>query len=540
MITNRHILLLCHFAILLFFLPLLLPAQVKSPNDWENPALTGINNEPPAATFIPFADEHTALLNDWALSPWYKLLNGTWKFNWSENPDSRPMNFYKDDFSVSAWKDIQVPSTIEVQGYGYPIYTNTHYEFSHLMKPDPPHVPHDYNPVGSYRMDFTIPENWKGRQVFLHFGAVKSFMYVYLNGQKVGMSKDAKTPSEFRITQYLREGTNTLGVEVFRWSDGTYLECQDMWRLSGINRDVYLYSTPFEQIRDFMVTGDLTDNYTNGLLRLKTIIRHQSSEDANLSGNSWQLSVKLFRTKDPGSIVFSENIAVPANGGIEDTVTFEKAVTAPDKWSAEIPNLYHLVISLIDPDKKIIESTGCNVGFRTSEIKNGQYLLNGVIVKLKGVNRHEFDPVTGHVISKELMLKDVRLMKEANMNIVRTCHYPNDPYWYDLCDEYGLYVIDEANIESHGMGYNPDRTLGNNPAWQAAHLNRTQRVVERDKNHPCVIIWSLGNEAGNGCNFVATYDWVKKGDPPGRCSTKGLKWHTTRIFIARCIIQPGI
>jgi beta-galactosidase len=514
MITNRpsSISPFCHFAFLLFFLPLLLSAQSKSPNDWENPALTGINNEPPTATFIPFADEHTALLNDWALSPWYKLLNGTWKFYWSANPGSRPMNFYKDNFSVSDWKDIQVPSTLEVQGYGYPIYTNTHYEFSHLMKPDPPHVPHEYNPVGSYRLDFTIPENWKGRQVFLHFGAVKSFMYVYLNGQKVGMSKDAKTPSEFRITQYLREGTNTLGVEVFRWSDGTYLECQDMWRLSGINRDVYLYSTPLEQIRDFMVTGDLTDNYTNGLLRLKAIIRHQSAKDGHVSWGTWQLNVKLFRTKESENPVFAENIAIPMNGGLEDTVTFEKAVIAPDKWSAEIPNLYHLVISLIDPDKKIIESTGCNVGFRTSEIRNGQYLLNGVIVKLKGVNRHEFDPVTGHVISKELMLKDIRLMKEANMNIVRTCHYPNDPYWYDLCDEYGLYVIDEANIESHGMGYNPDRTLGNNPAWQAAHLNRIQRVVERDKNHPCVIIWSLGNEAGNGCNFVATYDWVKKRD----------------------------
>ncbi len=502
-----------YFAISLFILPLLLPAQTKTPNDWENQALTGINYELPCATFIPFADEQTALTNDWKSSPWYKLLNGTWKFNWSANPDSRPENFYKDDFSVSGWQDILVPSTIEIQGYGYPIYVNSRYEFSHLMKPDPPHVPKDYNPVGSYRTTFTIPENWNGREIFLHFGAVKSFMYVYLNGRKIGMSKDGKTPSEFRITKYLRGGSNTLGVEVFRWSDGSYLECQDMWRLSGINRDVYLYSTPETRLRDFEVTGDLTDNYANGLLRLKAIIRHESTGAEHMANDSWQLSVKLYRTKEPINPIFIETIAIPIKGGIEDTVNFEKAIPAPDKWSAEIPNLYHMVISLIHPDGKIVETTGCNVGFRSSEIKNGQYMLNGVAVKLKGVNRHEFDPVSGHVIPKEMMIKDIRLMKEANMNVVRTCHYPNDPYWYDLCDEYGLYVIDEANIESHGMGYDPDKTLGNNPEWMAAHLNRTMRLVERDKNHPCVIIWSLGNEAGNGCNFVATYDWVKKRDP---------------------------
>jgi beta-galactosidase len=502
-----------YFAILLFIIPLLLSAQMKAPNDWENPALTGINNELPAATFIPFADEPAALMNDWTVSPWYKVLNGTWKFQWSANPDSRPVNFYKDDFSVSGWNDIQVPSTIEIQGYGYPIYVNTRYEFSHLMKPDPPYVPHDYNPVGSYRTSFTISENWKRRQVFLHFGAVKSFMYVYLNGRKVGMSKDGKTPSEFRITDWLREGSNVLGVEVFRWSDGTYLECQDMWRLSGINRDVYLYSTPSDRIRDFMVTGDLTDNYTNGLLRLKVIIRHQSAGKEHKATGSGYLSVKLFRTKEMNNPVLSETVPLQVTGNIEDTVNFEKRVPAPEKWSAETPNLYHLVISLVDPDKQILVTTGCSVGFRSSEIKNGQYLLNGVAIKLKGVNRHEFDPVSGHVIPKKMMLKDIRLMKEANMNVVRTCHYPNDPYWYDLCDEFGLYVIDEANIESHGMGYDPDKTLGNNPAWKAAHLNRTMRLVERDKNHPCVIIWSLGNEGGNGCNFVSTYDWVKKRDP---------------------------
>ncbi|MCX6247876.1 MAG: DUF4981 domain-containing protein [Bacteroidetes bacterium] len=501
-----------HFTISLFIFPLLLSAQTGTPPDWENPALTGINNEPPHATFIPYADEQTTLANDWNASPYYKLLNGTWKFNWSENPGSRPLNFYQDDFPVSGWQDIQVPSTIEVQGYGYPIYVNQPYEFIHLMKPDPPHVPHDYNPVGSYRTSFTLPEKWNGRQVFLHFGAVKSFLYVYLNGQKIGMGKDAKTPVEFNITNYLRVGSNTLGVEVFRWSDGTYLECQDMWRLSGINRDVYLFSTPGVRIRDFEATGDLTDNYNNGLLRLTVILQHPSEGAKRPVSGVWQIGVKLYRLKEDKKPVFEESIYITLKEGTEDTVTFERAVANPDKWSAEIPNLYHLVISLVDPDGKIVESTGCSVGFRSSEVKSGQFLLNGVPVRLKGVNRHEFDPVTGHVISRELMLKDIRLMKEANMNVVRTCHYPDDPSWYDLCDEYGLYVIDEANIESHGMGYDPDKTLGNNPEWKAAHMNRTRRLVERDKNHPCVIIWSLGNEAGNGCNFVDTYEWIKKRD----------------------------
>jgi len=496
----------------LFLFPLLLAGQTKIPNDWENQKITGINNEKPVATFIPFANEKSVLINDWNSSPWYKLLNGTWKFNWSENPDSRPLDFYKDDYSVSGWKDIQVPSTIEVQGYGYPIYTNTHYEFSHLMKPDPPHVPHDYNPVGSYRTNFTIPDNWKNRQVFLHFGAVKSFMYVYLNGQRVGMSKDAKTPSEFNITKYLRDGANTIGLEVFRWSDGTYLECQDMWRLSGINRNVYLYSTPQTRIRDFQVWGDLTDNYQNGMLRLSAIINHPEI-DKNKPVEKWTLVTELFRNISDTVPMVKENTPIILKGNVEDTVLFKKKIMNPDKWSAEIPSLYHLVITLLDPNGNAVETTGCRMGFRTSEIRDGQFMINGVIVKLKGVDRHEFDPITGHVISRELMRKDLKLMKEANMNIVRTCHYPNDPYWYELCDEYGLYVIDEANIESHGMGYNPDRTLGNNPEWLAPTMNRTQRLVERDKNHPSVIIWSLGNEAGNGCNFVATYDWVKKRDP---------------------------
>jgi beta-galactosidase len=507
-----------HFTISLFFLLLYLSPFAQTPNDWENPALTGINNEPPHATFIPFENETKALNNDWNSSSQYKSLNGVWKFYWSENPGTRPVDFYKDEFDVTAWNDIEVPSTIEIQGYGYPIYVNQPYEFKHLMKPDPPHVPSDYNPVGSYRTSFSIPEKWKEQEVFLHFGAVKSFMYVYLNGQRIGMGKDAKTPVEFNITKYLCEGKNTIGVEVFRWSDGTYLECQDMWRMSGINRDVYLYATLKIRIRDFFANGTLFSDYTHGILKLTTIIQNTPSTPSLVpspigegSKGRGTLEISLFDSKTSVTPVFKESIDFTATMA-EDTLYFEKYLPYPKKWSAELPNLYCLVLTLRDEKGNILESTSCRVGFRTTEVKNGQFLVNGVPVLLKGVNRHEHDPVKGHVISKELMIKDIKLMKEANINTVRTCHYPDSPVWYDLCDEYGLYVIDEANIESHGMGYDPDKTLGNNPVWKAAHLDRTIRMVERDKNHPSVIIWSLGNEAGNGCNFVATYEWIKNRD----------------------------
>ncbi|MFZ4522137.1 MAG: glycoside hydrolase family 2 TIM barrel-domain containing protein [Bacteroidales bacterium] len=492
-------------------------AQSNQPPDWENPRLTGINNELPHATYIPYDKEQDALKDNWAISPYYMLLNGTWKFNWSENPERRPLKFYEDSFDVSNWKEITVPSTIEIQGYGYPIYVNQPYEFKHLMKPDPPRVPHDYNPVASYRRDFEVPAGWDGREIFLHFGAVKSFCYVYLNGQRVGMGKDAKTPTEFNITNMLRKGKNTLGIEVFRWSDGTYLECQDMWRMSGINRDVYLFSTPKTHIRDFFVTGDLFSNYQHGIFKVRAILQSKGINpppdlDRPFTQPVFSLTVSLYESKTSKTPELTETIEYkPGNSG-EDTLYVEKMIPNPRKWSAETPNLYHVVLTLKDESGNVIESMGCRMGFRSSEVKNGQFLLNGKPILIKGVNRHEHDPITGHVISKELMLKDVTLMKEANINTVRTCHYPDDPYWYELCDEYGLYVIDEANIESHGMGYDPDRTLGNNPEWRDAHLDRTARMVERDKNHPSVIFWSLGNEAGNGCNFETTHDWVKHRD----------------------------
>lgn len=496
-----------YFAISPLIFPLL-SIWAQTLPDWETPELTGINNEPPHSIFLPFDTEAAALTNDGSASPYSISLNGKWKFCWSDNPDNRPVDFYFDAYDVSGWKDIQVPSTIEMQGYGYPIYVNQPYEFIHLIRPNPPLVPHDYNPVGSYHTSFMVPENWKNREVFLRFGAVKSFMYVYLNGQRIGMGKDGKTPVEFDITSYLRDGKNILGVEVFRWSDGTYLECQDMWRMSGINRDVIIYSTPKVSIRDVFAVGELFSNYNHGRLKLTTIIRNYGK----IYEKGLQIQVSAYHNRDLKNMIFSEIAAIKLSSASEDTLYFEQHIPWVRKWSAETPELYHLVITLRNDQGKILESTGCRIGFRTSEIKNGLFLVNGKPIKIKGVNRHESDPFTGHVISKERMLQDIKLMKEANINTVRTCHYPDDPYWYELCDEYGLYVIDEANIESHGMGYHPDKTLGNNPRWMKAHLSRTQRMVERDKNHPSVIIWSLGNEAGNGCNFVATYDWVKKRD----------------------------
>jgi len=509
--------------------------------DWENPKLTGINNEPAHASFLPFPDEVSSLKNDWSGTPYSILLNGTWKIRMADNPAGRIPDFYKEGYDVKAWDNIQIPATFEVHGYSYPIYVNQPYEFEHLMEPNPPYVPADSNPVFMLRRDFEIPSSWDGRQVFIRFNAVKSFFYAYVNGEKIGMGKDGKTPVEFNITTYVHPGKNLLAVEIFRWSDGTYLECQDMWRMSGINRDVFTYSTPDVRIRDFFVTGDLTDDYMNGNFKVSVEIQNLSPADAGCrmpDAGCWMLDAGLFESKDSNEPIFRKSlqVEVPANG--ETSYVISEKVVDPRKWSAELPNLYHVVLTLKDPSGKTVMSTGCRMGFRTSEVKNGQFLVNGIPVLLKGVNRHETDPVTGHVMTHERMLQDIRLMKEANINTVRTCHYPDDPYWYELCDEYGLYVIDEANIESHGMGYDPDRTLGNNPLWLEAHLNRTERMVERDKNHPCVVIWSLGNEAGNGSNFVATYEWIKKRDPSRPVwYERALQSYNTDIF---CPMYAGI
>jgi len=489
------------------------------PEDWENPSVLHVGTEAPRATFIPFPDAEAALKLGPNESPRHMSLNGSWKFHWSPKPADRPLDFWKPAFDVSGWADTPVPSNWMFQGYDYPIYVNTTYEFA--RNPKPPFVPHDRNPVGSYRRTFTVPAEWSGMDVYLHFGAVKSFFYVWVNGEKIGLSKDSKTPAEWNITKLLKPGENVLAAEVYRWSDGSYLECQDFWRLAGIERDVYLYAAPKVRIRDFEVRAGLDEAYRNGRLEVTVEL------GAGAGFPQMPPSVFLILLDARGKKILAASGLAGAPEGGRALVRFDETVPGVRRWSAETPELYRLILELRDRNGKTLEAVTSKIGFRTSEIKDGQLLVNGAAVLLKGVNRHEHDPLTAHVISEASMRRDIELMKQSNINAVRTCHYPDDPRWYELCDEYGLYVVDEANIESHGMGYGP-RSLAKDPAWGPAHLDRVVRMVERDKNHPSVIIWSLGNEAGDGVNFEEAYRWLKKRDPsrPVQYERAELRAHT--------------
>ena len=480
-------------------------SSAQQVNDWENPGVSGINREEMHATFLPFPSVDAARENRCDASPYYRLLNGNWKFHWVEKPSDRPEGFHDPSFDVSHWKEIPVPANWELNGFGTPIYVNIPYEFT--QNPQPPDIPDDHNPVGSYRHTFTIPSEWENHRIFIHFGAVKSAMYLWINGRKVGYSEDSKLPAEFDITGYVHPGENILALEVYRWSDGSYLECQDFWRISGIERDVYIYATPLTHIRDFWARAGLENNYRDGILEVDVELVNYHPR---LRSNATTLEMLLYDAE--GDLVKEQRMTIDLNKKKTGTLTLREKLAEPARWTAETPNLYTLVLHLTDKKSQTIEAVSCNVGFRNVEINGGRLLVNGVPVTIKGVNRHEHDQYTGHVISRESMLRDIQLFKQNNINTVRTCHYPNDPYWYTLCDIYGIYVIDEANIESHGMGYEPDRTLGNNPDWILAHMERTTRMVERDKNHPSIIIWSLGNEAGNGVCFYATYDWLKERD----------------------------
>ena len=483
-----------------------LTAQAQSLPEWQDPGIVQVNREDPHTTRFSFKTLDEALTADRRQSPNLISLNGTWKFHWSPNPASRPEDFYRTGFRDRKWDDIEVPSNWELKGYGVPIYVNIPYEWT--SDPQPPSVPTGHNPVGSYRRTFTIPDSWSGQEVFIHFGAVKSAFYLWINGKKVGYSQGSKTPAEFRITPYIQEGNNLVAVEVYRWSDGSWLECQDFWRISGIEREVYLEARPLRYIHDFFCRTALTNDYTAGLLELDVELRDLGGKETG----SCELEVMLFK---PGKLevpVWSASESILLEGDSEYLTGFSDVLEQVLPWSAEDPRLYTLVLCLKDEDGTPAEYVSSRVGFRTSEIRYGQLLVNGKPILLKGVNRHEHDEYEGHVVSEEMMIRDIELMKKHNINAVRTSHYPNHPRWYELCDRYGLYVIDEANIESHGMGYRPDRTLGNNPLFLKSHLDRTIRMVERDKNHPSVIIWSLGNEAGDGVCFNATYDWIKQRD----------------------------
>jgi len=473
-------------------------------NDWENPEMIGRNKEPAHCTLIPYPDVRSALEGSRASSPFYKSLNGNWKFNWVRRPSERPLEFYKLDYDVSNWKEIPVPSNWQMHGYGIPIYTNVPYPFPK----NPPYIPHEYNPVGSYRTEFTVPAQWEDRQIFIHFEGVKSAFYLWINGRKVGYSQGSMTPAEFNITKYLRSEKNILAAEVYRWSDGSYLEDQDMWRLSGIYRDVYLFSTPSVHLRDFFIRCDLDERYRDAALKVTASVHNYSEKQAA----AHTVEVSLSETKDRLRQLMTGNID-SISGGADGIIEMQAEVKNPRKWSSEKPNLYTIILALKNADGEIIEVEQCKFGFREVELKDGRLFVNGVPVLIKGVNRHEHDPDYGRAVPFFRMVQDIELMKQFNINTVRTSHYPDNPKWYQLCDKYGLFVIDEANIESHGMGYDLDKTLGNKPVWKTAHLDRTVSMVGRDKNHPSIIIWSLGNEAGSGCNFVSTADYIHKTDP---------------------------
>jgi len=479
-------------------------AEVK---EWENPALVGRSREPPHCTLMPYPDRRTALEGTREASPFHLSLNGRWKFHWAPRPADRPVGFQQPGYDVSAWAEIDVPSNWELQGYGTPIYTNVRYPFS-PVDPDPPHLPHGDNPVGSYRREFGLPAAWQGRQVFLHFEGVSSAFYLWVNGEQVGFGKGSRLPSEFNITRFLREGANTLAVEVYRWCDGSYLEDQDTWRLSGIFRDVYLFSTPPVHLREFFVRCDLDGAYRDAVLRVTAKVHNYRAQAAG--GRALEVSLLDAEGKPVGAdpLVTGRIEELPA--GSEEVSEVEAVVVNPRKWSAETPYLYQVVLTLKDGEGRIAEVEQCRFGFRQVEIKRGQLLVNGVAILIKGVNRHEHDPDHGQAVPVSRMIQDLRLLKQSNINAVRTSHYANDPKWYELCDRYGIYLVDECDLESHGVS---DRVPASDPMWTTACVDRMARMVERDKNHPSVIIWSLGNEAGFGDNFRHMAAYARQADP---------------------------
>ena len=482
---------------------------------WQDVQVVSVNKEYPRSAFMTYDDRTDALSGKYENSPYYRLLNGTWKFYFVDGYKQLPAHITDADIDVSGWHDIKVPGNWELQGYGTAIYTNHGYEFK-PRNPQPPLLPEE-NPVGVYRRDIEVPAEWMDRDIYLHVAGAKSGLYVYVNGKEVGYNEDSKNPAEFLINPYVKAGKNVLTLKIFRWSTGSYLECQDFWRISGIERDVFLYSQPKAAVRDFRIKSTLDDTYKNGILALEADLRNHRDAAANLTF-AYELLDKQ------GKVVASEEKTVSVPAGKQETVRFDKQLADVLTWTSEAPNLYKVLMT-VKEGGKVTEIIPYNVGFRRIEIKpieqlagNGKpyvvMFVNGQPIKLKGVNIHEHNPATGHYVTEELMRKDFELMKQNNINSVRLCHYPQDRRFYELCDEYGLYVYDEANIESHGMYYDLRKggTLGNNPEWLKPHMYRTINMFERNKNYPSVVIWSLGNEAGNGYNFYQTYLWLKQAD----------------------------
>jgi len=428
-------------------------------------------------------------------------LNGDWKFHWTKDPKQRPNTFQNEGFDDSGWTSIPVPANWEVEGFGHPIYLDERYPFTTKW----PDAPTDYNPVGTYRKEVNLTKELLSQDILIHFAGAKSAMYLYINGQYIGYSQGSKTPAEFNITKYVAEGKNLIALQMFRWSDASYLESQDMLRMSGIERDVYLYTQPKVFVSDYYAHTNLDDNYENG-------ISHNTISIVNNSSDSEKRYV-LLEIMDGNNSLFSDSktLDIPANSVINfNSKTLIKNVK---QWSAETPNLYTLKIALTDEtNSSNNQFINRNIGFKRVEIKNSQVLINGKAIYFRGVDRHETDPYTGHVVSRASMEKDIKLMKRNNINAVRSSHYPNDPYWLDLCDKYGLYVIDEANIESHPLAIDENTQIGNEMSWLPAHMMRTQRMYYRDRNHASIYSWSLGNEAGEGEIFRTTYKWLKEND----------------------------
>ncbi|MET0308648.1 MAG: glycoside hydrolase family 2 TIM barrel-domain containing protein [Sphingomonas sp.] len=472
--------------------------------DWENPAVFARGKEPARATGFPFESRAKAIAGHRTKSDRFILLSGQWKFAFSPNADRLPDGFEKPGYDVSGWKEIKVPADWQAEGYDQPRYNNITYPFP----ANRPLIPHATNPVGSYRRDVDVPASWTGSDILLHFAGAGSAYQVWVNGEKVGYSEDSKLPSEFDVTRFIHPGRNTIAVQVFRWSDGSYLEDQDFWRVSGIEREVFLVAAPRTRVRDYFVHAGLDDSFTDGKLAVDLAVTPGAATTAR--------AVLL----DGDRQVLEVSGKVPA-GEAERNLTLAATLRNVRPWTAETPNLYMLLVELYDAKGAIIQSTYSRIGFRTVAIRNGLVTVNGRPITIRGVNRHEHDPETFHVISLESMERDIQLMKRANINAIRTSHYPNDPRLYDLADKYGLYVMDEANIESHGYmdwaNNHPDQRgryqLGFDPAWEAAHVSRVINMVERDKNHPSILFWSLGNEAGIGPTFAHAAAAVKARDP---------------------------
>lgn len=474
----------------------------------ENPIMFAENQEPPHVPLVPFNSVETALKNLWANSPNYISLNKVWKFNWAINLNEAPTDFYEEDYDVSSWDDIEVPSNWQMKGYGWNIYRNVPQEFSPY---DPPHVPDEINPVGSYRTTFFVPENWNGKQVFLHFDGVQSAAFVWVNGKYIGYDQGSKTASEYNVTPFIRPGDNTLAVKVIRWSDGSYLECQDMWRFSGIYRSAYLFATPKVHIRDFLVRTDLDAKYKDATLWTQVWLRNYADQQSG----KHTVALKLYDRE--GKVIASTRSSKTVNAGDEVQIDFRQKIENPRKWSAEKPNLYKMTLELTKANGKVTEVLYTRVGFREIEVINNMVHVNGMPVEFRGVNRHEHHPDFGRTMPVEMMKKDFEVMKQFNVNAVRLCHYPNAPKFYELADEYGIYIQDEVNTETHYAETNPGGRYGMNwfpeqPAWQDAFFERFERMLQRDKNHPSVVMWSTGNETGTGPVMFKQVEYARKVD----------------------------